>query len=169
MISLVRPCKSLEDKIVEFREEFLSYGEKSIPGSELLDKMESFDEWLKYVEKNRDPNTVSSDWVVSDTFIALDEDSVVGIIVLRHELTDFLGDFGHVGFSVRPTRRREGIAVTMLEKVLAFAEDIGMCEVQLSCMDDNIASHKCIISCGGKFLRKFDYLGESASVYILRL
>ncbi|MDO5826446.1 MAG: hypothetical protein BZ137_01935 [Methanosphaera sp. rholeuAM130] len=170
MIKLVYPSKRYEEAITDFKEEFISYGEDTIPGSELLDKMDSIDEWIEYVNNNRKEKSLSEDWVLSDCFIAVDEgDSVVGIIVLRHDLNDFLRDFGHIGFSVRPSKRRMGIATIMLQKVLEVAKNNNLSELQLSCMDSNIASKKCIISNGGVFLRNFNYLDESASVYIIKI
>ena len=78
MIKLVKPDKKYEDEMLSFKEEFLSNDEHSIPGSELFDKMDSFDDWLDYVSKNSSPLTVSNDWVVTSTFLALIDDEVVG-------------------------------------------------------------------------------------------
>ena len=62
--------------------------------------MESYDEWLKSVTDNISPETVNPSWVVTDTYFAFDEnDHIVGIIDLRHELNDFLKDFGNSGYS----------------------------------------------------------------------
>ena len=68
MIRLVRPNEKMKDKAVDFKEEFFSHNEKTINGSELLDKIDDYDEWLKIVTQNMSPETVSPDWVVTDTF-----------------------------------------------------------------------------------------------------
>ena len=169
MIKLVKPDKSYERELLDFRDEFLSEGETTIPGSELMDKMDSFSEWLDYVSKNNNPLTVSSDWVVTTTLIALLDDDVVGIISLRHELNDFLRDFGHIGYSVRPSYRRRGIATFMLSKVLEYARNIGMNCIQLSSHRDNVASTRTIRKNGGKYLRSFKYLDNCVDVFIIEL
>ena len=51
-IRLVRPTAELRDKATGFRQEFFDNGEMIINGSELLDKTESYDDWLKAVTDN---------------------------------------------------------------------------------------------------------------------
>ncbi|RAP44058.1 MAG: hypothetical protein BZ135_08795 [Methanosphaera sp. rholeuAM6] len=169
MIKLVKPDRKYKDELLGFKEEFLSNDEHSIPGGELLDKMDSFDEWLDYVTRNTNPSTVSRDWVVSSTFLAVMDDEVVGIICLRHELNDFLKDFGHIGYSVRPSYRRRGIATFMLGEVLKYAQSIGLKSVQLSSQSDNTASLQTIGNSGGKYVRSFTYLDNSVCVFIIDL
>ena len=49
--------------------------------------------------------------VLSDYFWITDGDEMVGFLALRHELTPWLlEEGGHIGYSVRPSRRREGHA-----------------------------------------------------------
>lgn len=96
MITLKRPTKEYEPEALAFKQEFIENGETTINGSELLDQMDSYDEWLKSVTDNISPDTVNPEWVVTDTYFAFDENgSIVGIIDLRHELNDFLKDFGN--------------------------------------------------------------------------
>lgn len=58
-----------------------------INGSELLDKTDDYDEWLKAVIANTKMETVNPNWVVTDTFFAVDETNrMIGIIDLRHTL-----------------------------------------------------------------------------------
>ena len=91
MITLKRPTKEYESEALAFKQEFIDEGEMTINGSELLDQMDSYDEWLKSITDNVSPETVNPSWVVTDTYFAFDENgSIVGIIDLRHELNDFL-------------------------------------------------------------------------------
>jgi len=170
LFRLVSLTDSYKDKLLAFKDAFMEYGENSIPGSELLDKMDSFDDWMEYIIKNSVACTVSDDWVLTSVFIAVDgNDDVVGIISLRHELNDFLKDFGHVGYSVHPKMRGKGIATFMLKEVLEFAKKIGLKEVQLSSMEDNPASIRTIEKNGGYSVRKVNYLGENLCVFIIKL
>ena len=108
-IILVRPTLELKEEALAYREEHFQQGEKIIYGSELLDKTESYEEWLTDVTRNTDPKTVSETRAVTDTFFAVRESDarIVGIIDLRHTLNDFLKDLGHCGYSVRPSERRK--------------------------------------------------------------
>lgn len=168
MITLRRPVKEYETEAIAFKQEFIDNGEKTINGSELLDQMESYDDWLKSVQDNASSDTVNPSWVVTDTYFAFDEnDRIIGIIDLRHELNDFLKDFGNSGYSVRPTERRKGYATQMLRLIMERAHQIGMEKIQLSVERSNEASVKTILKNGGKYERSFTFEGEEADVYMI--
>ena len=170
MITLKRPVKEYESRAVDFKQEFIENGETTINGSELLDQMDSYDEWLKSVTDNISPDTVNPAWVVTDTYFAFDEDdNIVGIIDLRHELNDFLKDFGNCGYSVRPSERRKGYATEMLKLILERARQVGMDKLQLSVERSNEASVKTITKNGGKYERSFTFEGEEADVYMINI
>lgn len=170
MITLRRPLPEDEASALSFKEEFIKYGENIINGSELLDQTDSYAQWLKSVTDNTDPKTVNPSWVVTDTYFAFDDAGrLVGVIDLRHELNDFLKDFGHCGYSVRPSERRKGYATKMLSLIRERAAEAGMDRLQLSVERDNEPSVKTIIRNGGKYERSFEFEGEEADVYLIDL
>lgn len=165
-ITLIRPTLEWKEKALDYREEHFAHGEMIINGSELLDKTDSYEEWLKSVTDNTAQETVNPDWVVTDTFFAVDEEEkIVGIIDLRHTLNDFLKDFGNSGYSVRPSERRKGYATEMLQQVLQVAKQAGLTEVHLSVERSNEPSVKTIVKNGGKYERSFEFEGEEADIY----
>ncbi|MBR3448348.1 MAG: GNAT family N-acetyltransferase [Oscillospiraceae bacterium] len=169
-IRLVRPESTHKQQALAFRQAFLDTGETVIHGSELLDRAENYESWLLTVTANTEPETVSPDWVVTDTFFAFDSsDALVGIIDLRHTLNRFLLDFGHCGYSVRPDARCRGYASEMLRQVCAHAKSIGMTALQVSVMRDNEPSVRTIRKNGGEYLRSFVFSGEPADIYSIAL
>ena len=170
MITLKRPIKEYEAEALAFKKEFIDNGEQTINGSELLDQMDSYDEWLKSVSDNTSQETVNPSWVVTDTYFAFDESNrLVGIIDLRHNLNDFLKDFGNSGYSVRPSERRKGYATEMLRLIIERAAEIGLGKLQLSVERTNEPSVKTIRKNGGVYERSFEFENETADVYVIIL
>ncbi|MFC4138714.1 MULTISPECIES: GNAT family N-acetyltransferase [unclassified Microbacterium] len=88
--------------------------------------------------------------VPCDYYWITDGDEVVGFIAFRRELNDFLRRVGgHIGYSVRPSRRREGIVKTALAMVLEKARADGYDRVMITCDDDNPGSFRTIEGAGG--------------------
>lgn len=169
-IRLARPGPEHEAQALAFREEFFARGERVISGSERLDQIDSYGEWLAAVSRNACPETVSPDWVLTDTFFALDgEGELAGIIDLRHCLNDFLADLGNCGYSVRPSRRGRGYAGQMLRLLLEHAKAAGLPELRLSVERDNLPSVKVLQKNGGVYERSFSHQGAAADVYRFRL
>jgi len=79
-----------------------------------------------------------------------DGEELLGFLSVRHELHDFLLDEGgHIGYSVRPSRRRQGIATQALALGVDLAHELGIDRVLVTCDEDNVASRRVIESAGG--------------------
>ena len=170
-IKLVRPTIELKVKALDYRQEHFNNNELIINGSELFDKINSYEEWLEKVNNNSKIETVDPNWVLTDTFFAIREEDnkIIGIIDLRHTLNEFLKDFGNSGYSFRPSERKKGYATEMLRLLLKYAKEIGLKDLHLSVERDNIPSIKTIVKNGGKIERSFEFEGELADIYLIEL
>ena len=170
MLTLVRPTLAMKEAVLAYRQAHFAHGERGIDGSERLGRTERYEDWLARVTANASPETMEPQWVVTDTFFALDDEGeIVGVIDLRHELKGDLYDYGHCGYSVRPDRRGRGYATAMLRLVMDVAREAGMQEITVTAERSNIASVRTIIKCGGQVMRTFDYDGQPADVYRIAL
>ncbi|GEM_PF-333933 len=160
-LSLVRPSISHKEAALRFRQSFFDAGETTIDGSELLDKKDSYEEWLAFVTENAQKASAPT-----DTYFAFDsENKLVGIIDFRHELGTFFKDFGHSGYSVAPEERQKGYATQMLALIVEKAREAGLSTLQLSALRSNVPSVRTIEKNGGKLVRSFDFYGNTADVF----
>ncbi len=84
-------------------------------------------------------------WIVED-------DEFMGFVAIRHTLTPFLRDVGgHIGYSVRPGRRRQGLARNALALAVVRARDLGIEDVLVTCDEANTASRRVIEANGGSY------------------
>lgn len=78
-------------------------------------------------------------------------------------------NFGNSGYSVRPSERRKGYATEMLRLIKEVAKRIGLESLQLSVERSNGPSVKTIEKNGGVYERSFEFEGEIADVYKVKL
>lgn len=77
---------------------------------------------------------------------------VVGFLALRTRLNEWLlNEGGHIGYSVRPSRRREGHARRALGHAVRRAGELGIARALVTCDDDNVASASTIERNGGVY------------------
>lgn len=110
-----------------------------------------FNNWITTLQRNADSNTPPPPgYVNSTTWWIEHNNTLVGAITLRHRLTTaLLRNGGHIGYSIRPSARQQGLATWALCRVLEIAAQRGMKRVLVTCDDNNVASAKTIERCGG--------------------
>lgn len=150
-INLITPTLEYKSQIQAYRAEF-PYNPNGIEGSSELILANSIEEWLSQVEKNRHWNTVQEGWMPAEQYIAVDtrNNTVVGMLNFRKELNEYLLNYiGHIGYSIAPSRRRQGLGTLMLELALIEARKFKLDRVLVTCTDDNVASAGVIENNGG--------------------
>ena len=76
-------------------------------------------------------------------------DEVLGGIALRHEFNEFVRGAGHIGYGIRPSARRRGLATWALGRMLDEARALDLEHVLVVCAADNVASARTIERNGG--------------------
>ena len=153
-IELVLPDVRYADSWVEAVREF---GTTTMHGSGLWDLTveeatpETLAAWVPVLLAQSDHATeLPEGRVHSDYWWMVEGGEFVGYVAIRHGLTDFLlQEGGHIGYAVRPSRRRRGHATRALELALARARELGLERVLLTCDEDNAASARTVERNGG--------------------
>ncbi|HET9999615.1 MAG TPA: GNAT family N-acetyltransferase [Ktedonobacteraceae bacterium] len=117
-----------------------------------LDKIsENFGAFLQRLRNASKRANVKSDRVPMSDFWLIDGDEYVGRLSLRHELNEALLLWGgHIGYQIRPSKRRRGYGKEILRLGLIKAKEIGLSRVLVTCDEDNIGSRKIIEYNGGQ-------------------
>ncbi len=151
-IRLIEPNIAYEEQLLSYKQEFLDEG-KLICGGGGLEESLDIPDYLKTVEIYKSKDTVPKDRVTSSTYMAITEDDhLVGIINIRHELNDYLLKIGgNIGYGIRKSERQKGYATEMLRLGLLKCKELGLEKALVTCNFDNVASEKTILSNGGVF------------------
>lgn len=89
-------------------------------------------------------------WVPSTSYWLIDNDEFIGHVNIRHRLNDYILNYaGHIGYAIRPSKRRQGYGTKILALALPKAAALGLNRILITCDDTNLASHKIIKKNGG--------------------
>jgi predicted acetyltransferase len=95
--------------------------------------------------------SVAGHLIPTDFMWITEGEEIVGFIRISHRLEGRLLDHGHIGYSIRPSRRREGHASRALALALAHCRGLGIERVLVCCAEDNVASERTIVANGGVY------------------
>ena len=171
-IKLIKPTAEYADDIMKYRQELMDFGD-SMDGCGNLRQCSSAEEWIRGIEMLNHEETCPKDKVTSDTYIAvrLADNKIVGIIDFRHHIDHpVLGVWGgHIGYSVRPSERKQGYATEMLRQNLQNCKNHGLEKVMITCNSDNVPSEKIIITNGGEFEKEVSVDDKRIKRYWIQL
>ena len=155
MPSLTAPTTDLHKSWLEFSDEWGRGVHMDGAGlhemEDEVDSAEGFARWVARLCGSSDRTLPAAPGKVHCTYWWItDGDEILGTIALRHELNDFLLEAGgHIGYGVRPSARRRGLAGWALREVLAEARTLGLTRVLVTCNVGNEASRRTIEGAGG--------------------
>lgn len=125
--------------------------------------------WSEYVTQTHEMRlgiNLPEGRVPATFFIAEVDGKLVGRSSIRHELNTFLRNYGgHIGYGVRPEFRRQGYATEILRQSLTYIRGIGVGDVLITCLDENVGSSAVIERCGGQLENIVDFEGKPLRRY----
>jgi predicted acetyltransferase len=106
-----------------------------------------------YVEKKKsqaEGKNLPEGYVPQSVYWLVDNNEYIGSVRIRHNLNAHLKQIGgHIGYNIRPSKRRQGYGRKILELALLKTRDLGVDHVLLTCDATNHASRKIIERNGG--------------------
>jgi predicted acetyltransferase len=154
MPHLIAPTTRLYDSWIASRDEWgrgVNQDGAGLGADDDVDTAQGFSVWVQELRQQSDTSIPAKEGRVHATYWWIVEDDIyLGAISLRHTLNDFLlRAGGHIGYGVRPTARRRGLATCALQAVLPEARSLGLTRVLLTCNDNNLGSARIIENSGG--------------------
>lgn len=151
MATLVTPSLQYEKTYREARAEV--HDENKTVGWHLdFDERESFDDFIARLCGYREGQNLPDGFVSESVLWLVDNGEFIGRVSIRHELTEHLLKIGgHIGYEIRPSKRRQGYGTLILQLALEEARSLGLKRVLITCDETNIGSRKIIERNGGIF------------------
>jgi len=156
----------LAEPSVTYRESFIqSVLEFQAEGRQLHFDLKSitsdFDAFVQELHYQNDRAKLRPGRVPASEFWLIDDDDFAGRLSLRHELNEYLLKMGgHIGYEIRPSKRRQGYGTKILRLGLEKARELGLRRVLVTCDEDNIGSKKIIVHNGGMFENAIEIVGD---------
>jgi predicted acetyltransferase len=120
--------------------------------SDEVDSAVGFAAWVARLTDQSDPAKAIDAGDARCTYRWIVEgDRVLGGIALRDGSSDYVLWAGHIGYGIRPSARRRGLATWAVGRMLDEARVLGLGRVLAVCAVGNAASVKTIERCGGVF------------------
>jgi predicted acetyltransferase len=146
---LVDPSNDYRDEFLAAQREFAGEGQRRYDLQRIAN---DFPRFVHHLLLQRDRSQVEPGLVPFSDYWLIDNDEYIGRLSVRHELNDFLFRIGgHIGYEIRPSKRRRGYGYKILFLGLEKARELGFRRVLLTCDEDNIGSKKIIERNGGVF------------------
>jgi predicted acetyltransferase len=153
-MKLVLPSKEYKAGFLAFTEELRNEAAGTYRDEAKVTE-EDFRKFVKGLEDNSKGINLPDGYVPATTYWLIDDDEFIGRVSVRHELTDNLMKFGgHIGYLIRPSKRKMGYGTTILKLGLEKAKELGINKILVTCDETNIASRKIIEKNGGIFENK---------------
>lgn len=147
---LIEPTMNLEEPYIDYISEWENAGEQIVPFASKRNSL-NYIELIAKWKKDKTDRVYKQGFVPASLYFLIDQNKkIYGALHIRHELNDYLLNYGgHIGYGIRPSERKKGYATKMLSLSLPIVKELGIKRVLITCNKENIASAKTIINNGG--------------------
>lgn len=151
-LELIMPTMEYKEQVERYKKDMIDAG-SSMDGCGDL-RIDNFATWLQKCNDWRTGGNLPTGYVPASQYICIRnlDNKLIGMFQIRHELNDFLLNYGgHCGDSVAVEERGKGYGKKLLALGLKKCKELGIDKVLVTCKDTNIASRKCILANGGQY------------------
>ncbi len=128
----------------------------------------NFKTYLSKVDSFAKAKNLPEGYVQSSTFWLIKDYEIVGITNIRHRLNkDIEYSGGHIGLSIKPSVRGEGLGKKLMSMSIDFLKGLGVKTVHIHCHKSNSKSSSTIKACNGVFHSEVDDHGHIIERYIV--
>jgi len=146
-MELVLPSQKFKNSFLEAAEEFQNDSLK-INISSSIEKVRSNSDFNIYIETklNRSKGlNLPEGYVPATDFWLIDNGEYIGSVSIRHRLSKGLLEIGgHIGYTIRPSKRKMGYGTNILRLALIEAKKLGIDKALVTCDKTNIGSSRII-------------------------
>jgi predicted acetyltransferase len=159
MLVLVEPSLTYKDACLDAVREFHEAGEYSIDAEQLGGM---FEDLLARLAAAKDPANAPPGELPYEDFWLMENDEWIGKLTLRTTINArYLHAGGHIGYEIRPSKRRQGYGTILLRMGLELARKRGLQRVLLTCDETNLGSRKVIENNGGQLENSVEVEGQT--------
>ena len=150
---LIEPTEEWLPEAAAYKRAFEAAGD-SMDGTGSLRTAQDMAQWLQTCRDFKRRETTPPQLVPATQLIYVRQadHALLGMLQVRHELNDYLRLYaGHIGYSVHPLHRRQGVATRMLAAALPYCRQLGLERVMVTCNVENEGSRRTILHNGGVY------------------
>jgi predicted acetyltransferase len=159
LLTLVEPSLTYKDPCLDAVREFHVAGEYDINAEQLGTQ---FGELLARLAAAKDPANTPPGELPYEDFWLMEGNEWIGKLTLRTIINGkYLHAGGHIGYEIRPSKRRRGYGTVLLRMGLELARERGLHWVLLTCDETNPGSRKVIENNGGQLENSVEVEGQT--------
>ena len=159
-----------KNEIIRIKKEY-DDNKEDYNGAFFIKDFDNYSELISRLDNYANGIMDNPNYVPYTCYVALTEEGkIVGLGSLRHELNDYLNQFGgHIGYSVVPSQRKKGYGTRILKLLLKEAKNKNIKDVLLTCGIDNIGSAKVIENNKGVLENKIEHDDKVTCRYWIKM